>query len=248
MTEPHRLVPARAPADAPESALVAAALLGDGNAFEALMRRHNQLVFRIARSILNSDAEAEEAAQEAWLKAWRALAGFRADSRFATWIVRIARNEALGRRRRPTALVIPLEAAMISSDRDTQAALADSAHREPEEELARLEIRRLMESRIDLLPDLYRTVFVLRAVEELSVEDVAAALEIPEATVRTRFFRARSLLRQGLAQEIDRGLADTFAFDGGRCDRIVTTVRARGRAEGLDRSDRTAGPPDPAVS
>ncbi|MBS0571821.1 MAG: RNA polymerase sigma factor [Proteobacteria bacterium] len=223
-------------AAAPEDELILRAARGDAPAFEALMRRHNQLVFRTARSILRSDAEAEEAVQDAWLSAWRGLDRFRAESRFSTWMVRIVRNEALGRLRRAAAEVVPLEAAMISSDRDTRAALTEAPDRTPEAELARTQARRLMEARIDRLPEVYRTVFMLRAVEEMSVEEVAAALDIPEATVRSRFFRARSILRESQAQEMDMALAGAFAFDGARCDRIVANVLARGRAEGLDSS------------
>lgn len=219
-----------------ESGLIARAASGDGAAFEVLMRRHNQLLFRTARSILQGDAEAEDAVQEGWLRAWRALPGFRAESRLSTWLVRIIRNEALGRLRRSTAQIIPLEAAMLSPDPKTQAALADEPHRNPEQELARAQTRRLIEERIDLLPEAFRTVFLLRAVEEMSVEDVAAALEIPEATVRSRFFRARSLLREGLAQELDNALSQAFGFDGARCDRITANVLARARAEGLNRT------------
>jgi len=94
-----------------------------------------------------------------------------------------------------------------------------------------------MEARIDHLPEVFRTVFVLRAVEDMSVEEVAQALDIPEATVRTRFFRARSLLRESLAQEMDASLSEAFSFDGARCDRIVANVMARAQDEGLDRSE-----------
>jgi len=95
----------------------------------------------------------------------------------------------------------------------------------------RAEMRRLIEARIDRLPEAFRIVFMLRAVEEMSVEEVAAALEMPEATVRTRFFRARSLLREGLSQDVDVALGDAFSFAGERCDRIVTGVLARLAAE-----------------
>lgn len=118
---------------------------------------------------------------------------------------------------------------MISPDCETQSALAD--------ELARAEARRLMKARIDLLPEVYRTVFMLRPIEEMSVEDAAPALEIPEATVRSRFFRARSLLRESLAPVMDDALADAFTFDGARCDRIVAGVMARARAEELQREE-----------
>lgn len=222
-------------AHAPEAELAARAGAGDGAAFEILMRRHNQLAFRTTRAILKNDAEAEDAAQDGWLKVWRALGGWRAESRFTTWLVRIMTNEALGRLRRTTAQVIPLEVAMVSKDRTTQEALSEAPHRSPEAELARDQARRLIETRIDLLPDAYRSVFMLRAVEEMSSSDVAEALGIPEATVRSRFFRARALLREVLAGEMDHALDEAFSFDGARCDRITARVLARARDEGLSR-------------
>lgn len=222
-----------APLAMSESEAIARAAAGDAGAFEALMRRHNRLVFRTARSILQNDAEAEDAAQEAWLSAWRGLGRFRAESRLSTWLVRIVRNEALGRLRRATAVIIPLEAAMTSPEPETQAALADTPARNPEQILARAEIRQLMEARIDRLPEAFRTVFMLRAVEEMSVEEVATALDIPEATVRTRFFRARGMLRESLAQEMDTALSGAFSFDGARCDRMVQYVIARATEAGL---------------
>jgi RNA polymerase sigma-70 factor (ECF subfamily) len=229
----YRLAAASSLADSLEGELVSRAAAGDGAAFEVLMRRHNQLLFRTARSILRNDAEAEDAVQEAYLRAWRALGEFRAESRLATWLVRIVTNEALGRLRRVAAQVIPLETAMTSPEPETQAALTDAPERGPEQSALRSQIRTLLESRIDLLPDAFRTVFMLRAVEEMSVEEVAQALGIPEATVRTRFFRARSLLRESLAGEIDVALGEVFAFAGARCDRIVAKVLARARDEGL---------------
>lgn len=224
-------------AETPEKELISRAAAGEGAAFEVLMRRHNQLLFRTAYSILRSDADAEDAVQEAYLRAWRALGSFRAESRLATWLVRIVTNEALGRLRRTNARVIPLEAAMTSPDPATQAALTSDPEQDPEHSAVRAQARKLMETRIDLLPDAYRTVFILRAVEELSVAEVALALSIPEATVRTRFFRARGLLREGLAGQMDSAIGEVFAFDGERCDRLVASVLARARAEGLSSGD-----------
>lgn len=218
--------------DTPDAELVQRTRAGESAAFEAIMRRHNRLLFRTARSILGVDEEAEDALQEAYLKAWRALDGFRSEARLSTWLVRIVANEALGRRRRRTAEVVPLDVAMAAADATAQAAFADDMNHRPERFAMRVQLRQLMEARIDLLPEAFRTVFVLRAVEELSVEEVAQALDIPEATVRSRFFRARSLLREGLASEVDVALADAFAFDGARCDRIVAAVIARGRGHG----------------
>ncbi|MDE3081693.1 MAG: RNA polymerase sigma factor [Paracoccaceae bacterium] len=221
------------PNDASEATLVALAAQGDGAAFEAIMRHHNQRLFRTARSILRNDAEAEDVVQDAWLLAWRALGKFRAGSSLSTWLVRIAANEALGRLRRTKPLVIPLEAAMMSSKPETRAALTDSVERSPERAAELAEVRSLIEAMIDRLPEAFRTVFMLRAVEEMSVEEVAQALDIPEATVRTRFFRARGLLRESLAREVDTALGEVFGFDGVRCDRIVAFVLAKGLTAGL---------------
>jgi len=108
---------------------------------------------------------------------------------------------------------------------------------QPDQLVGRAQIRRLMESRIDALPEAFRTVFMLRAVQELSVEEVAESLKIPEATVRTRFFRARSLLRESLSRDIDFALEDAFSFAGKRCDSIVANVLARIHKDGITPSD-----------
>jgi len=193
------------------------------------MRRHNQLLFRTARSILKSEAEAEDAVQDAFLRAWLALDSFRAESKLSTWLVRIVTNEALGRLRRAKVQTIPLEDAMTSPDPKMQLALADTPLSGPEQTALRAQVRSLIEQQIDLLPDDYRTVFMLSAVEELSARDVAEALGIPVATVRTRAFRARKLLREGLVGKVEADLGGAFAFDGERCDRIVENVIERRR-------------------
>jgi len=213
-----------------DSELVARAADGDQLAFESIMRRHNRLLFRTARSILKSDAETEDALQEAYLRAWRALRTFRAESKLSTWLVRIVINEALGRLRRRSAQVIPLESVMEAPDRNTQESMEQDEgdpEQQPDRAAMRAEMRRFIEARIDLLPEAFRTVFMLRAVEELSVEETSAALQVPEATVRTRFYRARNLLREGLSRDVDFAVADAFSFDGARCDRIVANVLAK---------------------
>lgn len=221
-------VPLTAPAaQSSDPELVALALQGQGLAFECIMRRHNRLLFRTARSILQSDAEAEDALQEAYLQAWRHLDSFRADARLSTWLVRIVTNECLGRLRRHSAQVIPLDPTTELPDHAEPWLMQADPDSLPEQVALRAQVRQLMEASIDRLPEAFRTVFVLRAVEELSVEEVAQALNLPEATVRTRFFRARSLLREGLARDIDVSLGDAFSFDGERCDRIVEQVLQR---------------------
>lgn len=210
-----------------DAQLAAQAAQGDAQAFEIIMRRHNRLLFRTARSILKNDADTEDALQEAYLRAWRALGSFRADAKLSTWLVRIVINEALGRLRRRGAQVIPLDTAMDSNESPLDTAPDENPQAQPERSAMRGEMRRLIEARIDELPDVFRTVFMLRAVEEMSVEEAATALDIPEATVRSRFFRARGLLREGLSRDIDVGIDEAFSFDGSRCDNIVARVLAR---------------------
>lgn len=210
-----------------DAALVARVLAGDHDAFEVIMRRHNQLLFRTARSILRTDAEAEDAVQEAYLRAWRAMATFRAESKLSTWLVRIVTRTALDRGRNPHADIIPLDIAMVTNEDSPEGPFRDDPALQPESLAYRQQVRRLLESRIDLLPEAFRTVFMLRAVEEWSVEEVAQALELPEATVRSRYFRAKGLLREGLASQMDASLREVFSFDGARCDRIVAGVRAK---------------------
>ena len=211
-----------------DAELARRAAAGEHGAFETIMRKHNRLLFRAARSILRNDEEAEDAVQEAYLQAFHALGTFRAEARLSTWLVRIAVNQALGRlRKRGSAEVIPLESAMDAAQTPTEAWMEQEPDGQPESAAVRAELRKLIEARIDKLPEAFRPVFVLRAVEELTVEETAEVLGIPEATVRTRFFRARSLMREGLARDMDLGYADAFSFDGARCDRMVQHVMAR---------------------
>jgi RNA polymerase sigma-70 factor (ECF subfamily) len=185
----------------------------------------------VARGVLNDDAEAEDAVQEAYIKAIRAIHTYRSDAKLSTWLIRITVNEALAklRRARRSAEVIPLAADLPAGEHVYENHESDSPT--PEEAAMRSEARRLMEARIDALPEAFRAVFVLRAVEELSVEETAQALGIPEATVRTRFFRARGLLREALSREMDNALEQAFHFAGERCERITERVMARLRTE-----------------
>ena len=228
----RHLSPSALAESTPDTELVALALRGDARAFECIMRRHNRLLFRTARSVLKSDAETEDAVQEAYLSAWRALASFRDDARLSTWLVRIVLNEALGRVRRRTGQVIPLDMSVSSDATESASDAPADPDEQPEHQASRAQLRRLMESRIDALPESFRTVFMLRAVQEMSAEDVASALGIPDATVRTRFFRARSLLRESLSLDMDFALEDAFSFAGVRCDNIVARVLASITADG----------------
>lgn len=196
--------------------------------FEQLMRAHNRMLFRAARAILRDDAEAEDAVQEAWLHVYRSIGGFRGEAELSSWLVRIVVNEALARRRKQLrrAEVVPLRGGGIE-EHELEQETCMREHDGPEDLTQRAQMRRLLEARIDQLPEAFRIVFVLRAIEEMTVEETAAALGIPETTVRTRFFRARSQLREALSQEIDLAVDEAFAFAGERCERIVARVFAR---------------------
>jgi RNA polymerase sigma-70 factor (ECF subfamily) len=159
------------------------------------MRSHHRTLYRTARAILRDDAEAEDAVQEACLQAFRALGTFRGESKLSTWLVRITANEALMRRRRN---------AQAAARMDVEPDDLGSGEPGPERTAEGGEMRKLLEARVGALPEEYRAVFVLRAVEELSVEETAAALGIPEVTVRTRYFRGRKLLRRTMAGDVDR--------------------------------------------
>ena len=196
---------------------------GDRASFELLMRRYNRRLYRLARSVMRDDAEAEDALQEAWLSAYRSIGQFRSDSTLSTWLSRMVLNECLGRLRKSARRqnVIPMVA---SDDMDT---MTPDDGDVPYKTLVRSEMRALIEKKLDELPEDFRIVFVLRAVEELSVEETAACLDIPEATVRSRHFRARGLLRESLAREIDIAERDLFDFGGVHCHRLVAAVTAR---------------------
>jgi len=198
----------------------------DARAFETVMREHNRMLFRTARAILRDDAEAEDALQDAYVQAFNSLGSFRGASKLSTWLARIVANQALMRLRKTArrAEIVPIEPSATPEIEQITDSDMDNA---PDSSAERKQMRGLLEAQIDALPDLYRTVFMLRAVEELSVEETAAVLDMPPATVRTRFFRARSLLREALAQKMDLACEDAFSFAGARCDRIVANVLHR---------------------
>jgi RNA polymerase sigma-70 factor (ECF subfamily) len=202
---------------------------GDEQAFELLMRRHNQLLFRTARSIVHDDAEAEDVVQDAYLLAYRGIGKYRGDAKLSTWLTRIVVNEAIARSRKTTrrAEVMRLHPDGDINNEHIEADMIEPATESAERQAMRAQARHLLEASIDALPEAFRTVFVLRAVEEMSGEEVARCLDIPEATVRSRFFRARSQLRAALLAQLDIAFEDVFSFDGARCDRIVAAVLAR---------------------
>lgn len=215
--------------DTAEHELVARVAAGDAQAFEVLMRRYNRRLYRTARSILKEDAEAEDAVQEAYWKAYQAMGGFRADAQLSTWLTRIVINESLARLRRNKrrADVIQSTEDLSTEMKVARMETTSNFDERPDQLAWRAEMRTLIEHKLDALPDTYRTVFMLRAVEGMPATEVAAALDIPEATVRSRFFRARRIMRDALSDEINVHTQDAFSFAGRRCDRIVEMVLAR---------------------
>lgn len=205
----------------------------DERAFEMLMRRHNRMLYRLARAILKDEGEAEDALQEAYLAAYRNIGTFRGSARLSTWLARILINEACARLRKQKrdSVVVPFDATSSGEYDTKEDAMADPTIEPPENAAMRAEARRLLECRIDALPEQFRTVFILRDVEELSVEETAECLDVPSATVRSRAFRARALLRASLARDIDLATLNAFGFAGHRCDRIVATVLDRFKAD-----------------
>jgi len=212
-------------------------LRGDSRYFEVLMRRHNQRLFRAARAILKSEDEAEDVMQEAYARAYAHLASFAGQSRFSTWLTRIAVHEALARLRRRRH-----EARGTDADGDVDSlAAAPSPDADPEVRAHGGQLRGMLERAVDALPEGFREVFVLRAVEELSVAETAECLDIPEEMVKTRLFRARARLQQQLASELDGGVAEVFAFHLLRCDRVVAGAFARIQAAAASGATAAAG-------
>jgi len=228
-TSPLQSAPLAAEID--DATLAGRVLAREAGAFEMLMRRYNRRLYRVARSMLRNDAEAEDALQDAYLAAYQSLGNFRGEASLATWLSRVVVNQCLGRMRRQARRdnILPM-VSLGGPDEQEHAAMPSEESNTPDRALLRAELRAVLERKLDELPESFRTVFVLRCVEELSVEETARCLNIPEATVRTRHFRARSMLRESLAQDIDVAERDVFSFDGERCDRIVVGVL--GKVEG----------------
>ena len=193
---------------------------GHIHAYEVLLRRYNQRLFRVARSILQDSDAAQDAVQEAYITAYFKLDSYVSCGSFGAWLTRITVNEALMIKRKPDNRKADNRDNMDSVSQNT---LNDN----PFDTLSNLELAGLLEVAIDALPDDFRTVFVLRSVQQLSVRETAKSLDIPEATVKTRFHRARKLMQDNLNQHIEAVGLHVFEFAGERCDRIVQTVIER---------------------
>jgi RNA polymerase sigma-70 factor (ECF subfamily) len=196
-------------------AIVGRVLAGDAALFELIMRRYNRLLFRLARAILRNDEDARDAVQVAYVRAYYHLSQFKGPTGFKSWLARIVVNEANTRLRRSPTLV---------KHDDQILTLADWDANGPEGAAITGDLLEVLQTAIDRLPEEFRSVFMLRGVEQLSIAETAEVLDIKAATVKTRFHRARRLLQESLHRKLDDIARETFRFDGNRCDRIVSGV------------------------
>ncbi|MCI0429680.1 MAG: RNA polymerase sigma factor [Rhodospirillales bacterium] len=212
-----------------DATLVDRVRAGDSAAFELIMRRYNRRLYRLARGVLKNGAEAEDAVQEAYVRAYEKIADFIGPNGFSAWLGRIVVNEALGRLRKRGRVISFDDYARGAEGGADVRRIETMTTRQPDPErlAASGELRRLLEDAIDTLPDDFRTVFVLRAVEGMSVAETAEVLSIRAETVKTRFHRARLLLQGALGAQFDALMPSAFAFGGEHCDRVVAAVLAR---------------------
>jgi RNA polymerase sigma-70 factor, ECF subfamily len=216
-----RPIPRDAPAAdvLPDEEIVQRVRDGERDLYELLLRRHNQRVYRAIRSVIRDEAEAEDVMQQAYVLAYVHLDQFAGTARFSTWLVRIAINEALRRARTRSHLVL------VADDPEEAGAAMNKpmGGRTPEEEVESREMVALVERALDDLPEMYRTVIVLREVEGLSTAEVAEIVGVSEDVVKTRLHRARGLLESRVR---DGDLGGAFPFGARRCDRVVAAVMA----------------------
>jgi RNA polymerase sigma-70 factor, ECF subfamily len=220
-----------------DAELVRLALLRNGAAFRVIMQRHNRRLYRVARSVVKDDSEAEDVVQETYVRAFGSLGQFRRDASLATWLTRITLNEALGRlrRQRPMVDLEVLDAESAAPSKIIAFPLMP-ATADPEHAAAQRQIRHLIERAIDDLPEAFRVVFVMRDVQDLSTEETAGLLGLPPATVKTRLHRARRELRRALDEQLASTLTEAFPFDGKRCqdtaDKVLERLQLSTRVNG----------------
>ena len=211
---------------------------GRADAFSALVRRHDRYLYRVARSILRDHQEAEDVVQQTYLNAFTKIVDFRGEANLRTWLTRIALNEALWRKRRQRLHVALGEIDTAQERVRSQIYLSPMTQATPEGEAARSQICQILESAIDDLPPAFRTVLVMRDVEEATVEETANILGIKAETVRTRLHRARNMLRDRLGEQFAAVLKDVFPFERPRCDALVSRLLVKVR---LLRADQAQG-------
>jgi RNA polymerase sigma-70 factor (ECF subfamily) len=206
-----------------DSEVVRRVLKGETELFEIIMRRYNQRLYRAARAILGNDSEAEQIMQDAYVLAYTHLAQFAQKAKFSTWLTKIAVNEALRHRRRRSRFVNFDSLAESSGEKG----ILSSAERTPEQKALNGELKNLLESEVDGLPERYRSVLVMRDVEGLNTAETAECLAVSEETVKTRLHRARALMRNRLHVRAGITRHELFSFQKPRCDRVVAAVFER---------------------
>jgi len=207
--------------------LVSRVRAGHGDAFEILMRRYNRRLFRVARSVVRNDSDAEDIVQDAYIRAYMKIGDFVGPDGFGAWLTRITFNEALGLLRRERACIKTETLPSPESDHIMHQYAFDSGLPDPRRLAESGELRKILETTIQALPPNFRAVFVLRAVEGLSVAETADSLGIPKETVKTRHHRARRLLQDMISTTYADAMPGLFTFDGERCDRVVAGALAR---------------------
>ena len=218
------LKPVQTPERDSEADLIARAMRRDPEAVRTITTQHNRRLYRLARSILSNDDEAQDALQTAYMKAFASLADFRRESSLTTWLSRIVINEALGRIRNRKQVFFCHEDGAIRVGRQVFIFPGPAGELDPERAMAQKQIQAALETAIDELPDLFRTVLVARMIEGMSPEETAAALDLRLETVKTRLHRAHRLLRIALERRIGPVMMDAFPFGGWRCERMTQRI------------------------
>jgi RNA polymerase sigma-70 factor (ECF subfamily) len=212
------------PRELTDEQLLELAHRGEQAGYRHIMQRYNRRLYRTARGILGDDAEAEDVVQEAYIRAFQHLEEFRGEAAFATWLTRITINEALGRKRKQRVTVELSYLENPASQESRVIPIPGMSEGNLEVEAGNREMRRLIEKAVDALPESFRIVFVLREIEQMTVEETARQLALKPETVRTRLHRARRLLRADLEKQFGSGLQEAYAFDGRRCERLTNRV------------------------
>lgn len=217
-----------------DSDLAARAMRGETLAFEVIMRRHNRLLFRSARGVVGDDAEAQDVVQETYLRAFSSLGSFRGECALGTWLARIAIHIALDAQRR-RGRSVPIDDTLdpgAEPAMEHTMAFNAPASTAPDAQVQTQQMRALLQRAIDSLPPIYRSVFILRAVQEMSVDETASCLQVSPEVVKTRYLRARALLRDALGAQVEAHAHDVYAFAGARCDAVVAHVLAQLQNQG----------------
>ena len=208
----------------PDDNVVMLVRRGETGLYELLMRRYNQRLFRVICSVVTNDSEAEDVLQEAWVRAYEHLSQFEGRASFSTWVTRIAFHEALARSRKSRRWrPLEISGGEIMAEADRRQRTSET----PESQAMRGQLAQMLQAVVDALPETYRSVFVLREIEQLSTSETADCLGLSEEAVKTRLHRSRALLRRDLEKQLGPAITGAYTFLGARCDRIVSRVLAR---------------------